>query len=173
MTVRFASWFKKNRIYYFYRMDKLVVFDLDFTLWDAGGTWCDHTNPPFTRVNSHIEDSYGARIVLYPDVRDILNDLQARGIPMALASRTGAPPWARELLRLFEIEHYFEFQEIYPSSKIAHFQKLQKDSGIPYSKMVFFDDEMRNIHEVQSLGVHAVYVENGVTKTLVETAMKN
>ncbi len=152
-------------------MKKLVVFDLDFTLWDAGGTWCDHTNPPYKRVNGHVEDAYGARIVLYPEVQEILEDLKSLEIPMALASRTGAPSWARELLRLFEIQHYFSYEEIYPSSKIAHFSQLQKDSGIPYTNMVFFDDEMRNIHDVSSLGVHTIYVENGVNKKLVEEAL--
>lgn len=154
-------------------MKKLVIFDLDFTLWDAGGTWCDHTNPPYKRINEHIEDSYGARIKLYPEVREILDTLRTKEVPMALASRTGAPAWARELLRLFEIQHYFEYQEIYPGSKITHFNQLQNDTGIPFSYMVFFDDEMRNIMDVSSLGVHAVYVENGVNKQLVEEALNH
>ena len=32
---------------YKYEFIMLLVFDLDFTLWDAGGTWCDQTKPPF------------------------------------------------------------------------------------------------------------------------------
>ncbi|MCU4162826.1 magnesium-dependent phosphatase-1 [Carboxylicivirga caseinilyticus] len=152
-------------------MDKLVVFDLDFTLWDAGGTWCDCTNPPYKRVNNHVVDSYGSQIVLYPEVRSILEDLTSENIIMALASRTSAPSWARQLLDLFEIEDFFAYQEIYPSSKIAHFNQLKKDSGIPFNKMVFFDDEMRNIQEVGSLGVHAVYVRDGINTSIVKKAI--
>ena len=152
-------------------MDKLVVFDLDFTLWDAGGTWCDCTNPPYKRVNNHVVDSYGSEIVLYPDVKDILEDLKSRNVTMALASRTSAPSWARQLLKLFDIEDYFTYQEIYPSSKIAHFNQLQKDSGVPFEKMVFFDDEMRNIHDVGSLGVNAVFVDDGVSSVIVNDAL--
>ena len=153
-------------------MQKLFVFDLDFTLWNAGGTWCDHTNPPFRRVNSHVEDSYGSRIVLYPDVLRILNQLKANNYTMALASRTGEPSWAVQLLKLFEIDHFFEYKEIYPGSKITHFHKLQKQTGIPFSNMVFFDDEMRNIHDVGSLGVKAVFVEEGISGQMIETHLK-
>jgi len=28
---------------------KVIVFDLDFTLWNGGGTWCDHLRAPFAR----------------------------------------------------------------------------------------------------------------------------
>nr|WP_321411828.1 magnesium-dependent phosphatase-1 [uncultured Carboxylicivirga sp.] len=152
-------------------MDKLVVFDLDFTLWDAGGTWCDCTNPPYKRVNNHVVDSYGSQIVLYPEVRSILENLKGKNIKMALASRTSAPTWARQLLNLFEIEDFFSYQEIYPSSKITHFNQLKADSGIPFEKMVFFDDEMRNIQEVGSLGVHAVYVQDGINTSIVKKAI--
>ena len=33
----------------------LLVLDLDFMLWDAGGTWCDQTIPPFKKIDSNIE----------------------------------------------------------------------------------------------------------------------
>ncbi len=157
--------------FYFCRMKKLFVFDLDFTLWNAGGTWCDHTNPPFRRINQHVEDADGSRIVLYPDVCQILNQLTLDDFTLALASRTGEPSWALQLLRLFEIEDLFKFKEIYPGSKIKHFNKLQSQSGIPFSDMVFYDDEMRNIHEVGVLGVDAVYVENGLTIQMIENQL--
>ncbi len=153
-------------------MQKLFVFDLDFTLWNAGETWCDHTNPPFRRVNNHVEDSYGSRIILYPDVPKILNRLNADKYTMALASRTGEPSWAVQLLKLFKIDHFFAYKEIYPGSKITHFNNLQKHTGIPFSEMVFFDDEMRNIHDVGSLGVKAVFVEDGISGHMVENQLK-
>ncbi len=154
-------------------MKKLVVFDLDFTLWDAGGTWCDCTNPPYKKVNNLVIDASGSKIKLYPDVLNILNNLKEQNIAMALASRTSAPSWAKQLLNLLDIEYYFEHQEIYPGSKVQHFSQLQKASGISYSEMIFFDDEMRNISEVGSLGVHAVYVENGINGYLVNQALNH
>lgn len=143
-------------------MNKLIVFDLDFTLWNAGGTWCDHTNPPFRKVNEHVEDSLGRQITLYPEVRKILEKLRNDSILMAIASRTGEPSWAKQLLELFKIDDYFTYKEIYPGSKVKHFNRLKNASNIQFEDMIFFDDEMRNISEVGALGVEAVYVKNGV-----------
>lgn len=140
----------------------LVVFDLDFTLWDCGGTWCDHTNPPYRIINDNIYDSNGAHIRLYNDVFKIVDYLKNNNIKIALASRTGEPEWANALLKLFGLESVFDFKEIYPGSKITHFKELQFKTKIPFSQMLFFDDELRNIEEIDSLGVETVYVRNGI-----------
>ena len=55
---------------------KLVVFDLDFTLWDAGGTWCDHLSQPFEIISGRIFDSMGTEPKLYPGTIDILEELK-------------------------------------------------------------------------------------------------
>lgn len=145
----------------------LVVFDLDFTLWDCGGTWCDHTNPPFSRQNGIILDEDQRKITLYPDVRDILENLQTQNFTLGVASRTGEPDWADELMQLFDIKKYFDHFEIYPGSKVNHFQSLQKKTALDYQQMIFFDDEYRNIEEVSRLGVEAVFVEEGLNIEIV------
>ena len=145
----------------------LVVFDLDFTLWDCGGTWCDHTNPPYFKENGFILDDDERKIRLYPEVRIILEKLREENIPVGVASRTGAPDWADELMVLFDIKKYFGYFEIYPGSKINHFKSLQSKTGLPYEDMIFFDDEYRNIQEVGQLGVEAVFVEDGMCSDLL------
>jgi len=141
----------------------LAVFDLDFTLWDCGGTWCDHTNPPYYKQNGIIRDRDERGIILYPDVRSILDHLNEQKVLMSVASRTGAPDWADELMRLFNIKKYFKYFEIYPGSKLNLFKSLQKKTGLAYQNMIFFDDEYRNIEEVGRLGVETVFVENGIS----------
>lgn len=60
---------------------------------------------------------------------------------------------------------FFDNMEIYPGSKIKHFERLHKATGIPYEDMLFFDDEKRN-KEVERLGVTMWWVPDGVnTKT--------
>lgn len=145
----------------------LVVFDLDFTLWDCGGTWCDHTNPPFYKQNGIIRDEDHRKIRLYPDVLAILEKLDDQNVILGVASRTSAPDWADELMQLFDIKKYFEHFEIYPGSKINHFKSLKEKAGLAYEDMIFFDDEYRNIHEVSQLGVEAVIVEDGINMNIL------
>ncbi len=151
----------------------LLVFDLDFTLWDAGGTWCDHTRPPYRIRNGNIYDADNSHIRLYPDVKPLLEDLRQQEIPMAIASKTGAPDWARELLGLFDIRHYFEHEEIYPANKTRHFRRIAAESGVAFGDMIFFDDEYPNIRDISALGVHAVHVQNGVTRSMVMDVIRN
>lgn len=145
---------------------ELIVFDLDFTLWNAGGTWCDHTLPPYRRVDGYVEDASHAKIILYPDSRAILDELHGRYL-LGIASRTHQPSWARELMELFGISAYFRHVMIFPGSKTSHFRQLRAETGKDYRQMVFFDDEMRNVREVSQLGVKSVLVEDGISMNLV------
>ena len=140
----------------------LFVFDLDFTLWDCGGTWCDHTSPPYTKFENHITDMDGRNIRLYDDVKEVLETVAGRGYPLAAASRTHEPSWALELMDLFGITAYFEYREIYPGPKVPHFEVLKNKSGFGYGDMIFFDDEQRNIIDVAELGVRTVHVRGGL-----------
>lgn len=146
----------------------VFVFDLDFTLWDAGGTWCDATNPPYNWKNGRLLDRSGRWIRLYPDVEHILKQLQKSGKYIVAASRTFQPDWANDLLSMFDIDHFFHLKEIYPADKKKHLNKIQKHFGLPYSDMVFFDDEYRNVYSVRELGVQTVFVKNGVTRKMIE-----
>ena len=149
----------------------MLVFDLDFTLWDAGGTWCDHTRPPYKIRNNKVTDSNNSHIRLYPDVLPLLEELKRKDCVMAVASRTYKPEWARELIRLLNLKQYFSYEEIYPSTKTRHFHQIHKKSGVDFRDMIFFDDEHRNIQDVGALGVQTVHVQNGLTRTLMTDAL--
>ncbi|XP_006883378.1 PREDICTED: magnesium-dependent phosphatase 1 [Elephantulus edwardii] len=142
-------------------LPKLAVFDLDYTLWPF---WVDtHVDPPFNRSSDGtVRDSRGQTIRLYPDVPEILERLKGLGIPTAAASRTGEIEGANQLLKLFDLVKYFVHLEIYPGSKVTHFQRLQQKTGIPFSQMIFFDDEKRNIVDVSKLGVTCIHIQNGM-----------
>lgn len=150
---------------------ELIVFDLDFTLWDCDGTWCDCLAPPFSKTRDDVVDRHRRWVRLYPDVISILDECASEGIPLALASRTEQPGWAEELVELLGIADRFEFSEIYPTSKLQHFAALQRSSGIDAGQMLFFDDEMRNITEVSTLGTTCVHVTRGVTAELFQDGM--
>ncbi|KAI1360853.1 magnesium-dependent phosphatase [Xylaria arbuscula] len=61
--------------------------------------------------------------------------------------------------------------EIYPSSKIRHFEALHKRTGIPYTEMLFFDDESRN-RDTETLGVTMWLVRDGTTWAEVESGIR-
>lgn len=155
------------------RLPRLVVFDLDFTLWDCGGLWIDCTSPPFrTDHEGRIRDRQDRHFRLYPEVLEILDQLESAGCLMGVASRTEQPEWAREVLDLMGIRQRFQFEEIYPGSKVSHFQSLRDRSELAYNDMLFFDDEARNITEVGALGVSAIAVRSGMNRERLEQGLQ-
>jgi len=151
----------------------LVVFDLDFTLWDCGGTWCDCLDPPFKKRAGTLSDRQGRIVKLYDDVLKILDCCDQNEWNMAVASRTEQPVWAKELMDLLQISHRFAHSEIYPSTKLKHFAALRKTSGVEYEQMIFFDDEMRNITEVGSLGVVCRHIKSGLDRNDFQNALNS
>jgi magnesium-dependent phosphatase 1 len=60
------------------------------------------------------------------------------------------------------VEFFDAGLEIYPSSKIRHFEAIARRTGVSFAEMLFFDDESRN-RDVESLGVTMQLVTDGVT----------
>ncbi|CAH8861334.1 unnamed protein product [Trichobilharzia szidati] len=140
----------------FQRLPKLIVFDLDFTLWPL---WCEHhVSPPFVRKKNVIYDSYKKILDVYADSEKIL--------------RTAAIRVAEQLLQILGWSDLFDYKVIYPGCKITHFKRFHELSGIEYADMVFFDDEKRNIKDICGLGVQCHLVERGITWNLFEQALK-
>lgn len=50
--------------------------------------------------------------------------------------------------------------------------RIKKQSGAEFSEMIFFDDEHRNIRDIETLGVLCVLVENGMNMNVLEDALK-
>ncbi|XP_021943147.1 magnesium-dependent phosphatase 1 [Folsomia candida] len=148
---------------------KLVVFDLDYTLWPYH---VDSTvSLPFHVKSSQVLDQTGKEIKPFPEVPIVLDYLAERGVTIAAASRTTKPPGAHQLLDLFDWNRYFALKEIYPGCKTTHFKRFKDQTMVPYSSMLFFDDEDRNIHDVSNLGVKCVLVQHGMNMKLLHEAL--
>ncbi|KAK9263366.1 magnesium-dependent phosphatase-1 [Lipomyces tetrasporus] len=164
-------------------LPKIVVFDLDYTLWRkylSECCWCDtHISPPVTRSKDEnaIVDRYGSKMAFYKDVPEIIAHLKQNGVKVAAASRTCAPDVAKKMLSLLYIDgtraiDHFDVLEIYPGSKITHFNFIQKQTGFEYHDMLFFDDETRNKEVEHRLGVKFMFVIEGVTWKLYHQAIE-
>ncbi|KAH7159735.1 acid phosphatase-domain-containing protein [Dactylonectria estremocensis] len=170
-------------------LPKLVVYDLDYTLWPF---WVDtHVTPPLKPNGTHTAatDKYGEDFAFYADVPGILYALPRAGVRMAVASRTPTPNIARDLLKMIHIpplppaddaappgkpekpkratDVFDGGVEAYPGSKLKHFEVIQKRTGVHYEDMLFFDDEPRNF-ETESLGVTMYLIRDGVTWSEIE-----
>lgn len=155
-------------------MDRLIVFDLDLTLWHCGPLlWCDQLTPPLRRGDDgRVVAACRTEVQLYPEVPEMLERLVAAGRRLGLASRTSAPELASDLLELFAISGHFAHRQIYPGDKSAHFRALREESGVDYAEMIFFDDEPRNVESVARLGVAAHLVRGGMTRALLDEALE-
>ncbi|KAE8708390.1 Haloacid dehalogenase-like hydrolase superfamily protein isoform 2 [Hibiscus syriacus] len=129
-------------------LPRLVVFDLDYTLW-----------PFYCECRSRREMPS-----MYPHVQGIIAALKEKGIDMAIASRSPTADIANTFLDKLNIKSFFVAKEIFSSwtHKTDHFQRIHSRTGIPFNSMLFFDDEDRNIEAVSKMGVTSIYVGNGV-----------
>ena len=76
--------------------------------------------------------------------------------------------------KALKASEYFVTPQMFPGSKVGHFQKIQRDLKkqygveVAFEDMVFFDDEARNRNVEVELGVTFVLVRDGVTKDEVD-----
>lgn len=151
---------------------RLIVFDLDCTLWPFHVDMFTYS-PPYKRKNGDIVDAHGSKMEPYPESLELLKHWSTK-CDIAVASRTSYPPGAESLLNLFGFEKYIKYREIYPGCKNTHFIRLKKSSNYEFSEMLFFDDEPRNIRDIRKLGVESVLVDSdvGVTNKIIEDVVK-
>ncbi|XP_068321260.1 uncharacterized protein [Pyrus communis] len=129
-------------------LPRLVVFDLDYTLW-----------PFYCECRSKREMPS-----MYPHARGILYALKEKGIGLAIASRSPTADTAKTFIEKLSVKSMFAAQEIFSSwtHKTDHFQRIHTRTGVPFNSMLFFDDENRNIQAVSKMGVTSILVDNGV-----------
>lgn len=160
---------------------------MDGTIWSPDMYQLWGGGSPFQIVDDgtqFLQDKSGATVRLLGISGQILHDLKYDPIwentICALASTTDEPEWAQECLEKF---HTTPGQEplitcvdtphIYQSNKQTHFRNMkQLYPHIEFSEMLFFDNEMGNIHSVQRLGVHCVYSPEGMTEQIWKQGLK-
>lgn len=129
----------------------LVILDGDGTLW-SGDVLAGYLTTPLRQIDENmVEDYQGKRIHLKENAREVLEELQKRGIYVALASENRKLP-VIALLRRLGISQYFNFLEVSWTEKdemilriLKTFEESEKDPG----KIFFIDDFDYNIEIVQ------------------------
>jgi len=155
-------------------LPSLVVFDLDNTLWTP--ELYTLRRMPNYRTAGPPGPTAGLDVWLLDGAVAALHELATGSLwqdtKIAAASRTEQGPWAHKLLSDFEVagrplSDLMTQVEIRPGSKTPHFENLHKGTGIPYSKMIFFDDsadgKWGNCDEIAELGVLCIHCPRGLT----------
>lgn len=145
-------------------LPKLIVFDLDNTLW----------TPELYQLRklqrSNTTPKAGQDVHLMRGSRRILEEhipaLQQQGVQFGVASRTKSVEWAHALLEQFGLRDLFTYVQIVPGNKRRHFEEIQKSSGLSYDSMIFFDDardgKFGNCQPVAEMGVLSVHCPKGL-----------
>jgi magnesium-dependent phosphatase 1 len=161
----------------------MIVFDLDNTLW----------TPELYQLQRKLQHRAnnkktplagtplaGTDIHLFPGAQYAIEAIRNGEFPntkFAVASRTQQVDWANDLLDQFHVRDIFDYVEIFPAHKKAHFKNIAHASGISYSDMLFFDDardgKYGNCESVAELGVLSVHCPNGMeTKEVFTKALE-
>ncbi len=112
---------------------KCVVWDLDNTLWDG----------------ILVEDG-SSNLRLKPGIRDMMIELDRRGILQSVASKNNFSE-AMDVLKAWGLEQYFLFPQISWNPKSESVSAIIKGMNIGEDTVLFIDDSSFELEEVQSV----------------------
>lgn len=148
---------------------KLVIFDLDETLWSMEEGYCSILRPPLQQVGPDtIVDSIGRKIELYGGVRELLQSLRDAGIILSVASKNDPEP-ATEVMKRFGIYDFFTYPQLEWGPKVRLVQRLldimaERDGvEIMPAEALLVDDWRSNVNEVSGLGVRTLLLNSDIT----------
>ena len=147
----------------------MIVMDLDFTLWHRPRF---RAGPPFTKIDdglAGVRSASGEKLDLYPGARRALIRCANENIPVAFASRTHRPAWALEWMRMLRIDSERNVESVvspWPvvirdGSKVTHLREIHHRTDIAFESMLFFDDNLRDVTNVEQLGCTTVHCGGG------------
>jgi len=183
------------------RMLRLVVFDLDYTVWQPemyqlynGPRLVPAPKNLSARVLNEAATNVEGEILVDKDKTPIrvfegasyalqeINRLRSEGhdIRAAVASRTDEPDWAHICMKHLLLSDGTTLKDCFDDrividcwkSKTHHLTRLQQQTGVALEEMCFFDNEHWNIECVRKIGVHSVYTPDGMTRGAWKEALK-
>lgn len=116
------------------------------------------------KFSATLEENYSERLVLKPHVREVLDALRERGVPMAVASSTDAYLLEMCLKRL-GLRDYFLFVQTVDNSghsknSDAYFKLACEKLGCAPEDVLFFDDALYALERARKNGLVTVAVQD-------------
>jgi magnesium-dependent phosphatase-1 len=158
-----------------YCKPKMVVLDLDFTLWPT--FFAEHTLPPYICLNEASPstvlciDRFTKKprmLSLFPEVLSTIQWCVDNQLQIGICSRSSNHEFAELILKSLGLWDLFQYPQIYSGRKTIHFRNLRACTQYEYSDFLFFDDDCKNIAICGDIGVNACLVDkttgfNGLT----------
>ena len=149
---------------------KLVIFDLDETLWKMEDGYCSILRPPLKEASPDtITDSAGRTITLQRGVRELLKSLSEAGIILSVASGNESEP-TTEIMKRFRIYEYFKYPQLGWASKRILAQRIisllyENDNiQIKPDEVLVIDDWESNLEELGWLGFRTLHVGTDISQ---------
>jgi len=139
---------------------KLLVLDLDGTLWDHEDASC--LSPPYTFHGDHLIDARGEELHLFPGVRKFIEWASKRFV-LSIAS-WNAEEKVRPILEGFDLWDYFRYPKIenHPNKgdMIARTLRELELSGYNVGEAIYVDDRDVHIEDVKATAssIHFVHM---------------
>ncbi len=127
---------------------KCVVWDLDNTLWDG----------------TLVEDQRDG-LSLKPGVKAVISELDRRGILQSIASKNDHAE-AMEVLKQFELDHYFLYPQISWSPKSRALKHIAQSLNIGLNTLLFIDDQPFERQEVRKHAPEVTVVDAAAYREL-------
>ncbi|USH00557.1 magnesium-dependent phosphatase-1 [Thermococcus argininiproducens] len=128
---------------------KLLILDLDGTLWDHYDA--SRLTPPFKVNRNELVDSYGNKLRLFEGAREFLEWAKDRFL-LSIAS-WNVEELVRPILEEFGIWHYFVFPKIenHPNKADMILRTLKQLQTIGYeiNEVIYVDDRTLHLEEVK------------------------
>jgi magnesium-dependent phosphatase 1 len=180
---------------------RLVVFDLDYTVWQPemyqlyGGPklvpLVNRRGYSLDEVRTNVDgkmlvDNSNTPIRVFPGAAHALCEIhrlaeEGHDIRAAVASRTDEPQWAHTCMQHLQLPNGQTLKSMFQDrividcfhSKTYHLERLHFQTGVPFKDMVFFDNEYWNIECVKQAGVRSIYTPKGMSKEAWKEALRD
>lgn len=151
-----------------YVMPTMIILQLDLTVWPFMADM-QVSLPVFKAEEKHtIVDPTGRLFRLYPDIPELLDNLERRWFKLAAISQSTNAERVETLLEKFDISHYFSTWEIIPGPKTLHVKRLHEQTNVPYEEMLFIDYDTADIPALKDLNVTCYLLQDQEGLTLEE-----
>ncbi|XP_046674177.1 magnesium-dependent phosphatase 1-like [Homalodisca vitripennis] len=151
----------------------MIVFNLDNTLWPFA---MEIMQPPLntTSVKHQIKDRVGRLFNMFPEVPDILEDLDSHWYKLGGLSDNSDIRRIEAVTDLFDVDQYFNAFESKPGNKTEQMQRLSERAKVPLENILYYDTNRIDLDDMKEMNVTTVLLDpdGGLTYAHLEQGFK-